>query len=399
MAAAQPNDTFLQQFDESMKKLKEASDKIMTREDNEARFNQIVIQKLGEINQKIKDILVKVNEMRAQLDGLKQQVTQNNTAITSNNAQLQEKNAAIQTNQQQIQNLTAEREGLLQQLQAKESEFRNVLAANDQEKRTLLQQKDDADRELGVLREQSKVMQNDLSNRIDQQQHAQAIQQLEQRYQAEVETIQKQLDESRQESVRLNSELRRINEGIAVESLKNDETIKKHEEDNRRLAADMVNIQQQNQQLQQRNEDLRQRIALATSEMLQIIENINKIDELAQKRRQNSATLIPQLTKEIEESIGNISHALQGQPQQPTRGGRRRVSKNKNTRKKRRIRNQRGGFEYNPSNKRKSIETIIFTKKRNRKHNKSSRSSSFYNSSPKSSRRSTPKSTPKSIKK
>jgi chromosome segregation ATPase len=104
------NQNFIQEFERSLAKLNQLNEIIQKNTQDKKAFSDMIIAKLGEINNKIKDIAGKIRDFKNQVDGLQSQVQKNTSGIS-------DKDKQIQQLKQQLQTITTEKNNLQKQLE------------------------------------------------------------------------------------------------------------------------------------------------------------------------------------------------------------------------------------------------------------------------------------------
>ena len=376
---------FKQNFDESLLRLQQINNSIDENIASKQAFSRGIIGRLRDINQRIGELAGLIRGLKTQLEELQTQVATNNTGIQDRTAEIERLTAQTQqltgerdavqaemaqlrqqtdTERQELQTritgfegeirrltdentaITAERDALRAEMQSsgnqKDVEHAAAIqtlqeqhAAAINEMRTEQQQQLDALRQetqqLGQQKQQElDALQQQNQSQLDalRQQHAQELDALRQQQQTELTQrdtalIQQGLDNEEQIRV-LRQQMEDAATAHGTQQLQNEDAMR--DLDNRRGELEAQNeantrrvaeLERALQDLQAENQDLQQRIIAATQA---IIEATGRLNELNNPDDFNQADL-NQRFQEIEQSIQDISNAIQGHPGNPPSAG------------------------------------------------------------------------------
>lgn len=345
------NPDFKQNFELSLAKLAEINSAIETNITGKQEFSGKIIKRLTEINSKIK-------ELAGLITGLKQQLTSLQSQTETNNTQIGNTTTEITNLKNQIQQVTDEKtkainelEQLKQQYATEIPEFQKKIDKYEEQIRDLTQQN------LAIISERD-TLKNELVSKGDLgENHANEIQNLSNQYNEQIKQRDEQLNLQQQDNdgkiKQLDEQLRLVQEDNGVKIKQRDEQLRLQKEDNdekikllqdeigkkdaelnqrigdlgnnasqlqsqiEQLTKDSVDKQTRIEQLQGEitalqveNQDLIQRIITATQA---IYESTNKLQELNNPASFNETELNAKF-EELEDSIRQISSAIQGQP-------------------------------------------------------------------------------------
>lgn len=304
---------FKQKFDESLQRLGQINTAIDDNIKSKQEFSNQVVSRLKGINDKIR-------QLADSIKGLKNELTNLQTQVATNNTGIQNKDAEIQQLKSQIDQLTNEKAAAINELEqlktqymADTQDFQKRIDEYEANLRTLTEQNASITAERDGLRNELQSK-GDLSSshageiqKLTDQHNEQLLQRDEQLklQQEEIVTKMKQLQE---EIATKDAELNNVtndlnNKASALTEQINDLTKQNQEKD-----QTVQQLQEQLNNLQAENEDLTQRIIAAT---VAIIEATNRLQELNNPASFDQAGLDAAFA-EVESSIQEISNAIQG---------------------------------------------------------------------------------------
>jgi chromosome segregation ATPase len=303
---------FLIEFQKSLDKLVGVRQNIQASVQMREKFSNDLKQSLTQINGRLKDLASKIINLKNSIDTLQNQVQSNTTSIDDKSQQLE----ALQ---QQIIQLENERKNAIEQfnkdkidLQGKIDQKQQQIDELESQLRDLTTQKDSLENQKVVLDNEKNALRSELENKgqIQGERAEQITMQSEeslQRLQQQQTELTKKIDDCEAKINDLEQQLKSKEEELT--KINQDNIIQQNA-----TAESTQNLQQQIESLTKQNEDLIQRIIQTT----QIInESADEFDTIL-KSVPNAQTQeeVNELLKQIEESIENISNALQGQGQQ-----------------------------------------------------------------------------------
>ena len=304
------NTNFIQEFDESLKKLGQLNDVIVANTQSKKDYSTAIIQNLKAINEKIKGLLDKVKQLKTQVVGLQGQVDNNTSGISNNETQITQL-------QQQVAALTAEKmanENKLQELTTKSvadaAAAQQKIDACEQQVAGLTQQNATIQAEVEALKKASEGH-GDQSRQIDEitKQNIAQLKQLQDDNNAKMADLQNQINQKDAEIARLTQESTGTSSQIQAQLAQQQTDITAYQQQ-------ITVLQKQSDDLKQENDNLIQRIIAATTAINDATQNLQ---QLSDPTNYNQAELA-QAFEEIEKSIQDISNALQDSVPGPVAG-------------------------------------------------------------------------------
>jgi len=289
---------FIQQFDQSMRRLNEVRQGIQSNIELKQNFTNNIKNSLTQISKRLKTLVSNITELKTRSEKLHGDINTNNIAINEKNMQCQQLQAQIAQLQSQHQT------EIIKLNQEKQS-----LNEKTNEQQTKIDEYEKNLREITELQQQLTAEKDALRNELqgkgdDSAKHAQQIQELTLQAQQREKELTDQISQCENKindfQVQLDvkeSEIKRLNE--------------QHQNTTGAAQNQTLNLQQQIEQLKQQNEELSQRIVAATQAILNATEDLEKltsaVPNVASQEEVNS------ILQEIELSIQNISNVIQGQ--------------------------------------------------------------------------------------
>jgi len=332
---------FKTNFDESLQRLAQINTAIDENIASKQAFSRQVINRLGDINQRIRSLADLIRGLKSQLEGLQGQVDSNNSGI-------QERNSELERLRSQVEQLTSERdaaqtelEQLRQQYDAERQQMQATIQDLQGQITTLTAQNAQAEAQRAALQQELEASGNqkdqahaaaiqDLNN-----QHTGAIEQMRGQHQTDIDTLNAaHQEELRQQIERLTAEIDSRQQQIDTLTQTTADAVTQHNAEKSNLEQQMQELQarigeidvinQNNtltitqlqtdlQNLQVENDDLKRRIIAATEE---IMTATNRLQELNRPDDFNQGELDAKFD-EVIESIQAISNAIQGHPGNP----------------------------------------------------------------------------------
>ena len=338
----QNNGGFLNNFEQALAKLSEFNQNIETTLGNRKRFSSNIINKLQNVTKNVNDIKSKIVGIMEKINGFENQIQQNNLGQLDNDRKIQQLTL-------EIQNLTQEKNSLVEEL----DRLRNIQLKIDAMELQLSEEK----KRIVDLQNQIEVMTQQASNLSENANQSQQKSNDLQRQREEADQIIKGLQNKIEE---LNRKLVPLGAAVAAAPAQ----IERNNDLCANNAAEIQQLQNDNQILSEENRNFVDRLIRATDTINTVVNNLENFNP----RNPEAFTDLSEIRKvvdELEQSLQFISNAIQGQP--TSRGG--------NKRKKSRARSYRGGYIYSKTSK----------NSRRLKSSKKSSKKSSTRSSPKSS--------------
>ena len=300
--------TFLNDLNSSMERLARGNNMVKKNLEDRAAFTNNLITKLKDINQRIKDLAGKIVTLRGDVDKLQAEINGHTKSIGDNNAQINDLQAQIQRLEGEKQNAikqfndlqtqaATDRQALQRQIDEKEANLRVITGERD------------------ALRSQVDTLQAELGARGDQQQqHAEAIANLTQQHQQQLDAKDQALAAREADLTnQINDKEAQIQQLNAALQQKQTE-IDGHVADignNAQLARDQIrDLTIQNAQLADQNNNLKDRIVAATLAINEAADNLDAL--MGAEPNAANQDEIANTFNEIEASLQAISSSLQG---------------------------------------------------------------------------------------
>ena len=303
----------LQDFQNSMDRLANLNGNIQANLQQRAQFSAGLLGKLRDIAGRIRDIAGRITALKADVDRLQAQVNAHTTSIDNGNAQINELQAQIQRlegeKQQATQQFTdlqaqvaADRQALQREIDSKEEDLRRISGERD------------------ALRGQVDTLQADLAARGDPQQHAEAIANLTQQHQQQLDAkdqalVTREAELTQQITIR-DQQIQQLNTLLQQKQVE----IDGHVADignNQQQARDQINqLNLRIAALEGENERLKDRIVAATGAIVEASNNLEAL--MNAEPNQQSQNDIERLFNEIEQSLQAVTNAMQGNDSPPS---------------------------------------------------------------------------------
>lgn len=308
------NQQFLLDFEASINKLSQLNAIIQKNVQDKKSFSALVVTRLGEINQKIKDLAGKIIQLKTQVDNLQAQVNSNTASIGDKQKEMEQLKTQIVQLTNEKQQLTDNLQNLTKQADAQNAANQQTIDAAEAEIQKLTA--DNAN-----LKQQVDALNNELSGRGDlQKQHADELQkqsaQFEERTKALIEENTKKIEELTNEITSRDQQITALNDELQKAKDEAQGHLDNIDKNNNSITANVQKLQGEIEQLKQVNDDLTNRIVAATQAINAATQNLDQLsnDAANQQDLQN----INKAFSDVEESIENISRAIQGQGPKPS---------------------------------------------------------------------------------
>jgi predicted nucleic acid-binding Zn-ribbon protein len=300
---------FLQDFQNSMDRLGQMNQKIQDSLKQKKDFSDKLVNKLKGINSKIQGLAEQINKLRANLDDLKGQVNSNSGSINNKDKQISELTQNITTLEADKKHLSEQLDNFQKKCNDEKIAIQTKIDNDEAEVRKLTQDN-------LALKNQADALTKELASKGDTQgQHAEEIKKqtedFQKQYAAQEEANKKQIDElmahiqqSDNQILDLQKQLKEKTEEAASHAKTIDNTQNQGK-------AQIVELNKEIESLKAENDLLINKIKDATIAISKAIDNL----EILANSVPNSQTeeYINKLFSEIENSLQNISGAIQGQ--------------------------------------------------------------------------------------
>lgn len=303
------SNNFLDQFQISMNKLNESRRKIETGVQMNDQFTNTLKERLTQINVRLRDFSSQIQKLKDTADSLKASVDNNSTSIGEKERQIQELNNQISKSQQERDALVAAATEEKKQLQ---TTINNKQGQIDQDENRLRE----LENQLNVITDEKNKLEAELRGKGDlAAQHADALdkfaqdaqqsaQQREQEYQQKEKQLTDRINECDNKIQEYQNQILEKDNEIARINQEHDATRGTAQMQSKDLEKQIIDLKQQ-------NELLINNIIAATQAINEAADQLNDFSTGINKA--SSVKELNDMLVEIEQSIGLISRALQGQ--------------------------------------------------------------------------------------
>lgn len=304
---------FKQKFDESLQRLGQINSAIDDNIKSKQEFSNQVVSRLKGINNKIR-------QLADSIKGLKNDLTNLQTQVATNNTGIQNKDAEMQQLKTQIEQLTNEKAAAINELEQLKSQY--MADTQDFQKRI-----DECEANLRALTEQNTAisaerdgLRNELQSKGDlasthageiqklTDQHNEQLLQREEQLKLQQEEVSTKMKQLQDEIATKDAELTKATDEFNSKASDLTQQINALTQQNQEKEQTIQQLQDQLNNLKAENEDLTQRIIAAT---VAIMEATNRLQELNNPASFDQAGLDSAFA-EVESSIQEISNAIQG---------------------------------------------------------------------------------------
>jgi chromosome segregation ATPase len=304
---------FKQKFDESLQRLGQINSAIDDNIKSKQEFSNQVVSRLKGINDKIR-------QLADSIKGLKNELTNLQTQVATNNTGIQNKDAEMQQLKSQIEQLTNEKAAAINELEQLKSQY--MADTQDFQKRI-----DECEANLRALTEQNTAisaerdgLRNELQSKGDlasthageiqklTDQHNEQLLQREEQLKLQQEEVSTKMKQLQDEIATKDAELTKATDEFNIKASELTQQINALTQQNQEKEQTIQQLRDQLNNLQSENEDLTQRIIAAT---VAIMEATNRLQELNNPASFDQAGLDAAFS-EVESSIQEISNAIQG---------------------------------------------------------------------------------------
>jgi chromosome segregation ATPase len=299
---------FITQFEESMKKLANIRRNVQSSIQSKEQFTSSLKSSLSEINNKLKDLADKISLLKKTADDLQKQVDTNSTNIG-------EKDAQMQAIQQQIAELTQQRDAAVanankekQDMTAKINEQQQTINEAENKLRGINDQ-------LATITSERDSLRNELTGKGEREnQHAAELKKMtdenEAKLTAKQEELKKQISEC---DAKIQNYEQQIQEKDAAITSAQQNTQGSIQQFNEQLAK----VNQEKQELTNFNNELIEKIKSATGAISEAADDLVILFNVAPNAK--TQTEVNGILKQVNESIQRISNALSGSGEQQSK--------------------------------------------------------------------------------
>lgn len=306
---------FLEDFEQKMGRLAEIRRQLQASIQFKTQFTNELTGKLRGINDKVRQLAGLITQLRNTADDLQRQVGEHTTSIGDRERQIGEIN-------QRIANTSAEKDRVTQEF----NEHRDRTQADINDKQNRIEQMEEQLRQLTeqlrVANEQKENAENSLralqaetqaSGNQKDIQHAEAIRQLSEANERQLQEQQQQLTQRIEEADRRVTDLEQQLRQKTDEHQQTQQQLNDHQNQGQ---AQVAELQNQIDVLTRENEEIIRRLMAATQAINEANEELAAIVDSVPnaQTKQEVDALLNEITQQIELSIQNIGRAAQGQP-------------------------------------------------------------------------------------
>jgi chromosome segregation ATPase len=355
------NINFLNDFENSLKKLENVNTLVNKNIENKKQFSGMILTRLTQINVRINYLAENINKLKFKVIDLQNYVDQNENVckIKSEEQQkLQENLNAMQDEKTDLLNkFNALQTKYTDDMATKQSnidELEETLRIAMQTNDSLRQEKEILDSELKALQAEGDNHTTEITKQADE--FKQQIAKLIQENEAKVNELTKIIEDKDTQINEINEKLASAAKETAEHKYNLDQQRSKTEQSIQELQSEISNLKKENQ-------NLINRIMQATLAINTAVDNLGELSNNASDKENGDN--IEFAFKRIEESINNISNAINLNTVNNTnssltendinlKGGK--ISRPRS--KTHKIKKQKGGFVYNKFHKRNSVKFI-----------------------------------------
>ena len=312
--AALDNQPYIVKFQEGLQKIGQLNAAIEKNVQDKQAFSQTIITRLGQINEKIKALAGQIQALRGQVDNL-------NTQVSSNTSGIQDKDRQVQALQQQLTQVSNEKNTLTQQLTDLNRKGLEDQGKSQQKINTLEEQLRALTTTSDANKAQLEALQKEAADRGDQSathatqlqalttQHTKALQDQQAANDQRIAEVTAQIAAKDAEIVAFNEKIRNATEILTTQ-------LNEAKAAQAATVAQIAALNQQIEQLTATNAALVQRIIAATQAIFAATQNLERLtDDAANAKNIDD---VNKVFAEIEQSIDAIHRAVS--QQQPAAG-------------------------------------------------------------------------------
>jgi predicted nucleic acid-binding Zn-ribbon protein len=296
----------LQDLQNSMDRLANINRNIQANLQQRTQFSASLLGKLRDISGRIRDIVGRITALKADVDRLQAQVNSHTTSIDNGNAQIADLQAQIQRLEGEKQQATQQFTDLQAQVAADRQAIQREIDSKEEDLRRISGERD-------ALRGQVDTLQADLAARGDPQQHAEAIANLTQQHQQQLDAKDQALAareaELTQQITLRDQQIQQLNTALQQKQVEVDGHIADIG-NNQQQARDQINqLNLRIAALEGENDRLKDRIVAATGAIVEASNNLEAL--MNAEPNQQSQNDIEAVFNEIEQSLQAITNAMQ----------------------------------------------------------------------------------------
>lgn len=296
---------FITQFEESMKKLANIRRNVQSSIQSKEQFTTSLKSSLVEINNKLKDLADKISLLKKTADDLQKQVNTNSTNIG-------EKDAQTQAIQQQITELTQQRDAAV----ANANKTKEDLTAQINKQQQSINEAEDKLRgvndQLATITSERDSLKNELTGKGDREnQHATELQKMSEENEAKLsekqEELTKQIAECDSKIQNYEQQIQEKDAAIASAQQNVQGSIQQ-------LNEQLAKANQEKQELTDFNNELIEKIKSATGAISEAADDLVALFNAAPNA--TTQTEVNGILQQVNDSIQRISNALSGSDEQ-----------------------------------------------------------------------------------
>ena len=303
------NQQFLQDFQNSMDRLGQMNEKIQQSLKQKKNFSDNLVNKLKEINTKIQGLAEQINQLRANLDKLKGQVNSNTGSINDKDKQISDLTNNISKLEEEKKQLSYQLEEFQKKMNDEKAAIQAKIDNDEAQIRKLTEDNT-------LLKNQADLLTKELAGKGDiQGQHSEQIkkqtEEFQQQFEAQEQANKKQIDELMGKIQQNDSQILELQKQLKEKTDEAASHAKKIDDSQNQGLTQITQLNKEIESLKAENDQLINKIKDATIAISKAIDNL----ELLANSVPNSQTeeYINKLFFEIENSLQNISGAIQGQ--------------------------------------------------------------------------------------
>ena len=285
---------FLNNFEKSLKRLETINDIVNKNLQNKKDFSQMILNKLIGINNQIKGLAENINKLNTKVVELQKYVDQNADACKEKTDEITELTKKYESLQKEKAEVLTEFNALKTKCQddmkAKQIEIDNL----EEKLRKITEEKNLLDNELKILKEKG-----DSDDRITKQaeQFQAQLSKIEEENNRKIAELTNTIEEK-------DKQINELNEKLLNATKEASEHKSLLDQQSSETAQNIQQLKDQIAKLEEENKNLINRIIYATDAINAAVDNLNKLSEVSDTKE------IDNVFESIEESINNISNAM-----------------------------------------------------------------------------------------
>lgn len=296
---------FITQFEESMQKLANVRKNVQASIQSKEEFTTSLKTSLSDVNSKLQELADKISALKKTADDLQKQVN-------TNNANIGEKNAQMQAIQQQIAELTQQRDAAIANAN---KEKQDMSAQISQQQQTINETEDKlrgVTDQLATITSERDSLKNELTSKGEtENQHAIELQKMSEENAAKLSEKQEELTQKISEcDAKIQEYEQKIQENEAAVASAQQNVQNTTEQLNEQLAK----LNQEKQELTDFNNELIEKIKTATGAISDAADDLVALFNAAPNA--TTQTEVNGILQQVNDSIQRISNALSGSGEQ-----------------------------------------------------------------------------------